>query len=72
VGAGPGRGPGGGGGGPPAAAGNAIESHIRGPALWATTVRFDDGNTRHLQHSAAPHWRTGERVNVSASGQVSR
>jgi outer membrane lipoprotein SlyB len=55
-----------------AAAGNAIESHIRGPALWATTVRFDDGNTRHLQHSAAPHWRTGERVNVSASGQVSR
>ena len=53
-------------------AGNAIESQIRGPAAWATTVRFDDGNTRRLVHSTAPHWRTGERVNVSAGGQVSR
>lgn len=52
--------------------GNRIESNIRGPAQWTTTVRFEDGNTRRLQTGFAPGWRAGERVNVTAGGQVSR
>lgn len=52
--------------------GNTIEGRIRGPAQWTTTVRFEDGNTRRLQTGFAPGWRAGERVNVTAGGQVSR
>lgn len=55
-----------------AVVGNHIEGRIRGPARWTTTVRFDDGDTRRLETGSAPSWRAGDRVQVTANGQILR
>lgn len=46
-------------------AGHQLENKVRGPSVWETTVRFDDGNTRRIRHADRPRWNPGERVTVS-------
>lgn len=51
--------------------GNMAEKKVRGPSVWETAVRFDDGNTRRIRHADSPRWNPGERVTVSG-GAITR
>lgn len=47
-----------------AVGGNQIEKSMKSSKSYEIVVRFDDGSSRVIQQTAAPTWRSGDRVRV--------
>jgi outer membrane lipoprotein SlyB len=47
-----------------AVVGNQVEGNMRAAHSYEIRVRLDDGTLRTFHQSAAPSWRTGERVRI--------
>ena len=50
--------------------GNAIEKQVKKHTVWVTSVTLKDGSTKKFEAGAAPGWKAGQVVEVSADGQL--